>query len=248
MKKTTLRRLSALFATAVMAVSCGTMSTSAQAGTASMGLTETSAVAGKCVTVDLVLNTGNVCSGYNVDIEFDSELVLKSVQGVTASCQIENVVTLIEFTGAYLPDDEAVATLTFEVPEDAAEGQKYDIRIQKITNFCKDNEEFKNVITNNSSINVVESAKNVTNHKVYIDNQNKTEVALRGDANCEGRVDLYDAIAITKKMMGKEKFNQKQEFFADVNEDGKVDLYDTIAICMYSMASDKDNAWGEIIF
>lgn len=249
MKKTALRRLSALFATAVMAVSCSTMRLSAQAGTASITLTDATAVAGKFVTVDLTINTGNLCAGYNVDVVFDSDLELKKVEGVVSTCQIDNVVTLVNFTGTYFKDDKVLSTLTFEVPEDAEKGEKFDVRIQKIGNFCTDSCEFENVVINNSTIEVLEGAKEVTNHMVYVEegNTTSTEVALRGDVNGDGNVDLYDAILVTKKMMSIENFNKKQDFFANVNEDTAVDLYDAIGICRYGMASDKENAWGEII-
>ncbi len=249
MKKTTLRRLSALFATAVMAVSCSTMRLSAQSGTASITLTDATSVAGKFVTVDLMANTGNLCAGYNIDVAFDSDLELKKVEGVVSSCQIDNVVSLVNFTGTYFKDDTVLSTLTFEIPEDAEEGEEFDVRIQTITNFCTDSCEFENVVINNSTIKVLESAKAVTNYMVYVEegNTTSTEVALRGDANGDGKVDLYDAILVTRRMMSMEKFNKKQDFFANVNEDGAVDLYDAIGICRYGMASDKANAWGEII-
>ena len=85
---------------------------------------------------------------------------------------------------------------------------------------------------------------------VFVDENNNgtsTEVALRGDVNGDGKVDLYDAISLSNRMMGKEELNKKQEFFANVNEDSALNLYDVIGICRYGMASDKENAWGEII-
>ena len=84
---------------------------------------------------------------------------------------------------------------------------------------------------------------------VYIEEKGNTnaEVALRGDVNGDGNVDLYDAIMVTKKMMSMENLNKKQEFFANVNEDQATDLYDAISICRYNMSADKENAWGEII-
>lgn len=243
--KKTLKKMAALFATAIMAVSSSAIA-SAQSGTASIGLTDATAVAGKYVTVGLTMNTGNLCAGYNVDVEFDSALELVKVEGVAATCTIDNVVTLVNFTGTYFADDTVVSTLTFEVPEDAEEGTVYDVRIQKIGNFTTDKEEFENVVISNASIEVLESAKPLTNHMVYMEQGSTTEVALRGDVNGDGKVNIMDAILVSKKVMKIEKFDNKQNFFGNVNEDANVNLNDVIGICKYNMASDKDNAWSQI--
>lgn len=248
--KKTLRRMSALLATAVMAVSCGTMSVSAEETSAAVNLSDSVAVAGKFVTVDLTLESGNRCAGYNLDIQFDSELKLRRVEGVVTSCVIDNVVTLVNFTGTHFNDGVVMSTLTFEVPEDAEEGTIYDVTVSRVGNLCNGNiGEFDNVEITDSTITVLEAAKPVTNHMVYVEEKGNTntEVALRGDVNGDGKVDLYDAIMVSKKMMALENLNKKQEFFANVNEDDSTDLYDAIAICKYGMAKDRENAWNEII-
>ena len=119
--KKTFKRLSALLATAAMAVSCGTMSLSAEETSAVINLSDSVAVAGKYVTVDLTLESGNRCAGYNLDIEFDSELKLERIEGVVTSCVVDNVVTLVNFTGTHFQDGKVMSTLTFEVPENAEE-------------------------------------------------------------------------------------------------------------------------------
>lgn len=250
MKNTFFKRLSAFFATAVIAASCSTVMASA-ADTATMTLTDAKAIGGNLVSVDLMVNTNNRCAGYNIDIEFDSDLVLKKVEGVMTTCTIDNVVSLVNFTGTNFKDDKVLSTLTFEVPENVAEGTVYDVAVKNITNFCTDTEEFENVVINNSEIEVLESAKDkkVTNHMVYIEagDTTVTVVGIRGDVTGDGKVDLYDAISVAKQMMSIEKLDAKQSFFGNVNEDGKIDLYDVINICRYGLATDKDNAWGAII-
>ena len=164
------------------------------------------------------------------------------------TCTVENVVSLVNFTGTYFKDDKVLSTLTFEVPADASEGEEYDVRVKGITNFCTDTEEFENVVINNSTIEILESGdKGVTDHMVYVEEgaTTSTVVGMRGDVNNDGKVDLYDALAVAKQMMSIEELDAKQSFFGNVNEDGKIDLYDVINICKYGLAADK--SWGSII-
>lgn len=245
MKKFTFKRVAAFFATAIMAASCGTMTSFAD-DTASMTLTSANAFAGKSVTVDLTLETGDTCSGYDLSIEFDEELTLESVDGAFASEVNGNVVTVINFQGLPFKDGKACTTLTFEVPEDATAGEEFEVEVSRIGSFCTDSGEIEAPVVNNSKIKVLESAKPVTNHLIYVE-KNVEVVALRGDSNGDGKVDLYDIVRVTKSMMAIVTLDTQQAFFADVNQDGKVDLYDAISLCKYSMASDKENAWSEII-
>ncbi len=245
MKKFTLKKASALFATAIMAMSCGTMTSFAD-DSASMTLTSAKAFAGKSVTVDLVLETGDICSGYDITVEFDEELSLESIDGAFASEVNGNVISIINLQGVPFKDGKACTTLTFEVPEDSVAGEEYAVEISKIGSFCTDSEEIENPVINNSTITVLETAKPVTNHLIYVE-KNVEVVALRGDSNGDGKVDLYDIVSVTKSMMSVVTLDTQNAFFADVNQDGKVDLYDAISLCRYSMASDKENAWSNII-
>ena len=49
---------------------------SANQSTATLSLSDVNAIAGKLVTVNLTMETGNLCAGYNVDIEYDERLTL----------------------------------------------------------------------------------------------------------------------------------------------------------------------------
>lgn len=213
-------------------------------------LNDNQSVAGKLVTVDLSMNTNNLCAGYNLDIEFDERLELKNVEGVMTTCTIDNVVSIVNFTGTSFKDDKVLSTLTFKIPNDAATGSEYNVSIKNITNFCTDREEFENVVIDNSIITVLEGGeKEVSNHMVYVEegNTTSTQVSLRGDVNSDNKVDLYDAILVAKQTMNLETFDKKQSFFGNINEDDTLNLYDIIGICKYSMSSNKENAWGEII-
>lgn len=213
-------------------------------------LNDNQSVAGKLVTVDLSMNTNNLCAGYNLDIEFDERLELKNVEGVMTTCTIDNVVSIVNFTGTSFKDGKVLSTLTFKIPDDAATGSEYNVSIKNITNFCTDCEEFENVVINNSTITVLEGGeKEVSNHMVYVEegSTTSTQVSLRGDVNSDNKVDLYDAILVAKQTMNLETFDKKQSFFGNVNEDDTLNLYDIIGICRYSMSNNKENAWGEII-
>lgn len=57
-------------------------------------------------------------------------------------------------------------------------------------------------------------------------------IALRGDADYNDTMDLYDAIFIASTMIGIQSFSTDfHEFTCDYNTDGSVDLYDVIDMC-----------------
>lgn len=58
------------------------------------------------------------------------------------------------------------------------------------------------------------------------------KISMRGDANSDGKVDIYDAIFIAGYLINLNKFDSEfHEFAGDYNTDGSVDLYDTVEIC-----------------
>jgi hypothetical protein len=240
MKKNTLKKVSAFFTTAIMMLSCGSITSFADNSVATMTLTDSKTVAGETVTVDLVLNTDNRCAGYNIDVEFDEDLVLKNVEGVFSTCTIDNVVTLVNLTGTYFKDDTVVSTLTFEVPKDAEEGEEFNVRVSRIGNFCDADSEFENVSISNSTIEVLEADKPITNNMVFVSKTTTTTttlVALRGDINGDGKVNLYDAILAAQSIMSMAELDEKQSFFANVDENGSVDLFDASNICKLTMTA-----------
>lgn len=212
-----------------------------------INLSDAVAIAGNCLMVQLSLNTGDQCTGYNLDIEFDSCLTLKEVRGAMAYCVIDNVVTIVNFTGTYFPDDENLTTLIFEAPEDAEEGAVYDIGVKNVENLVgANNEEIEDVDVKNSTVEVIESTKEVTNHIVYV-KPNSVDVELRGDVNGDKNVDLCDAIKIIKYIMNMTNLTEKQLYFADVDQNGAVNICDAIAVCKYGMTEDKSTAWERIL-
>ena len=74
-----------------------------------------------------------------------------------------------------------------------------------------------------------------------IDTTLKTSISaarsLKGDLSGNGKIDLYDAIEISKYIMGLRTLTHTQEIIADYNYDGSVNLYDAIAISKHIMDS-----------
>lgn len=256
--KNTVKRISILASAFLMAVSsCFTAITASGAdksidltsGYASetINLSDAQVIAGNQVMVQLSLNTGNQCMGYNLDIEFDSRLTLKSVEGAMSWETIGNVLTIIGFSPVAFQDGRDIATLIFETPENAPEGAAYDIGVKSVDNLAGlEGNEIQEIEVKNSTVEVVESAKNVTNH-ISIKSAGRSALGLRGDSDDNGKVDVYDAIKIAKYMLKTEKLDGNAKIQADVNEDGQIDIYDAVNICKYTMAADKSNAWESII-
>lgn len=253
--KNTVKRISILASAFVMAASFLFSGMSASADKAvdmssgyaseTIQLSDAEAIAGNCVMVKLSLNTGGLCMGYNLDVEFDSALTLTNVDGAMAWEVNGNVATIVGFSATPYQDG-AVATFYFETPETAAEGSSYSIGISNVSDLATENGgEIEDVEVKNSVVEVVEGAKKVTNH-IDVSNGNG-KLGLRGDANNDGIIDLYDAIKVASYIINTAKLDGVEFRQADVNNDGIVDLYDAIGISEYMLSSDKANAWNVIL-
>lgn len=62
-----------------------------------------------------------------------------------------------------------------------------------------------------------------------------TASSVKGDISGNGKLDLYDAIEISKYIMGMRTMTSAEQSTADYNSDGAVNLYDAIAIAKYIM-------------
>ena len=65
------------------------------------------------------------------------------------------------------------------------------------------------------------------------------EVKIAGDVTCDGVVNLYDAIELSKCIMKDNNFSEEQLGVADYNADGNINLYDVIDIATLIM-EDKE--------
>ena len=210
------------FGVAAVMVLGNCLMVSANQSTATLSLSDANAIAGKLVTVNLTMETGNLCAGYNIDIEYDERLTPVSIEGAVATCQIENVITLVNFTGTYFADNKVYSSITFEVPMNVEVG------------------------TVNSKITVIEApAENsISTFVIFNEGSAEAEMGLRGDANNNGSVDVLDAIALCKEVMGNNNLKANEKFFGDVNQDGNIDLMDVINVCKFTLNTDKD--WNTI--
>ena len=221
---------------------------SANESVATLKLSDANAIAGKLVTVNLTMETGNLCAGYNVDIEYDERLTFHSVNGTVSDCRVGNVITLVNFTGTYFADNEIHSSITFEVPKDVEVGVEFKVnfKFRPTSNFCTDTAEFENRNLINSTITVIEApAENsISSYVIFNEGSKEAEVGLRGDANNNGSVDVLDAIALCKEVMGNKNLEANEKFFGDVNQDGNIDLMDVINVCKFTLNADKD--WNTI--
>ena len=221
---------------------------SANESVATLKLSDANAIAGKLVTVNLTMETGNLCAGYNVDVEYDERLTFHSVNGTVSDCRIGNVITLVNFTGTYFADNEIHSSITFEVPKDVEVGAEFKVnfKFRPTSNFCTDTAEFENRNLISSTITVIEApAENsISSYVIFNEGSKEAEVGLRGDANNNGSVDVLDAIALCKEVMGNKNLKANEKFFGDVNQDGKIDLMDVINVCKFTLNTDKD--WNTI--
>lgn len=70
----------------------------------------------------------------------------------------------------------------------------------------------------------------------------KIDLALvieKGDCTSNGVVDLYDAIAIAKNMLGTLSFTTEQKEIGDIDNNGKIDLYDCIEVAKLILQKKK---------
>ena len=234
------------FGVAAVMVLGNCLMVSANQSTATLSLSDANAIAGKLVTVNLTMETGNLCAGYNIDIEYDERLTPVSIEGAVATCQIENVITLVNFTGTYFADNEVYSSITFKVPMNVEVGTEFEVNFKTIRNFTTDTAEFEDYSLVNSKITVIEApAENsISTFVIFNEGSAEAEMGLRGDANNNGSVDVLDAIALCKEVMGNKNLKANEKFFGDVNQDGNIDLMDVINVCKFTLNTDKD--WNTI--
>ncbi len=246
MKKNIMVKVSAFLASAVMAISAGTMCASADEAQKAIELTSTETLAGKIANVDLNLISQDECEGYTIAVEFDSALEFKRVNGGAVYQQEGNIVYITGFT-PYSFKDGKVGSISFEVPEDAKENEVYDVRIMKVEDFGTLEGNYTDYTTKDAEIKVKEAATKTSNYMVFVTEINQEiniQMGMRGDVNNDGKVDIFDAIAVAQTTVGKTNVkSDAAKYFGNVNEDDNFDIFDAITIARYTTADD----WADVI-
>lgn len=67
----------------------------------------------------------------------------------------------------------------------------------------------------------------------YIIESNGAAEYINGDISGNGQIDLYDAIIISKYLLGMVELSEDEMNIADYNDDGNVNIYDAIGIAEY---------------
>lgn len=143
MKKNRLMKVVSILAAAIMTSSAAMTAVSADyteeaSVAASLTLQNVEAGAGEIVEVPLTMYSDNQCTLFDLSIEFDNRLEFVEADGAKA-CEYEeagkNFISLVRFEDTPYEDGSAVATVKFEVPEDAAVGEMFSIDFAQITTF-----------------------------------------------------------------------------------------------------------------
>lgn len=188
----------------------------------SVELTSTEALAGEKAEVKVVPTANNQCSNYEMLLEYDSRLTLEDedVNGANTSCIFEEdgkcFVSLIGYTTSTYADGEAMATLNFQVPEDAIDGEEFYVNIVQVSNLGTELYSFDKYTTTNAAITASSGCK--------------------GDANVDGKADVRDAALIARVCANpnaKDQITEKGEKLGDVDANSKLNVRDAAKIARY---------------
>lgn len=245
MRKNVLVKVSAVLTSAVMALSAGAFSASASASNAakksastySVELSNAETLAGKVVNVDLSLYSNNKCEGYTIAVEFDSALEFRRVNGGATYAQEGNIVLISGFTAETFKDGK-VGTLTFVAPEDAMDGETYDIRIADVSEFgTMDEPLFDGFTVEDSEVKVLCKATKTSNYMVFVsESEDEVVLGIRGDVNGDGVVNIFDALMVARSIMNVKGYelSDAAKYFANVDEGSNLNIFDAQKIAGYA--------------
>ncbi len=112
---------------------------------------------GENVSVEMVMNTNNLCSCYDVLVEYDARLDFESAVGAQATCDFEDggrkFISLVGYSTETFKDGETVVTINFKVPE-MAENDDYEVKFSEIKDFSTDVANFEDYKSNDTVITV----------------------------------------------------------------------------------------------
>jgi hypothetical protein len=209
-------------------------------------LQSVSGIAGENAIVKVVPYSDNKCECYDMLIEYDPALILTedSVKGAdSVSVYEENgrrFVAIVGYTTEAYKDGKAMATLNFELPENAKAGEQFNVRVAQLSNFATATTEipvdpkniFSAVITTAASAdsNMYKTYNKVENGEVV-----ETKVGLRGDINLDGVVNVRDASSTARYVATGDasKLTEEGLYYADVDENETVNIRDAAKIARF---------------
>ena len=113
-------------------------------------------------------------------------------------------------------DNTRLCTLRFKVKDEAVAGTySFDVTYSQVCCYNLEMEEYSSEMFTVNTLNVT-----VT-----------TPAVIKGDVNGDGKITVFDAIAILKHISETEMFTDTLE--ADVNNDGEITVSDSVAILKY---------------
>ncbi len=245
MRKNFMVRISAVLSSAVMAFAACAFTASAAESTHSdycIELSDAETLAGKVVNVDLNMYSNNECEGYTIAVEYDSALEFRRVNGDVTYSNYDNMVYITGFSTGTIKDGK-VGSITFVAPEDAMEGETYSVKIANVENFGTMSEPiFDGFTVENSDITVLGQATKTSEKMVYVEETStsiEVVVGVRGDFNNDGKVNIFDAVAVAKASTSKKvTVSASSQFFGNVNEDSSLNIFDAVNIARYSTNGD----------
>ncbi|NLZ45914.1 MAG: hypothetical protein GX896_04400, partial [Clostridiales bacterium] len=91
----------------------------------------------------------------------------------------------------------------------------------------------KNIAVGNNKFTITcKSAGGTTRNYVITISKDPASYSL-GDPSGDTKVNIYDAILVTRSINGNYTFNAEQQIAADANKDGKVNIFDAIYITRF---------------
>lgn len=226
--------------------------------TIGLELTDVTGINGGTAVVQLIPNSNNTCSSFDILIEYDSRLLLEDsdIAGASTFCIYnengKSFIALVGYANGFYADGEAMAALNFHLPYDCESNDEFEVKIADVAIFQTTYSSFK---TTDAVISVIKSLRPNDKYKDVMTflKYNKfgeiiaSYVGYRGDANGDNIVDIRDAAFIARCVAGRriDKIDEMNKFFGDVNEDGIIDIRDAALIARY--IAKRTDSWDDVI-
>lgn len=177
-------------------------------------LSDVTARAGDTAEIAVSLENNPGINAFILDVDYDEDVMtltdvkLEKAMGANACCS-ENAVAWAN--GEDVTADGKIMTLCFTVSDKAKEGD-YEVTLSyKEGNICNFDEEDVDFAVNSAYLTVSHAVK-----------------FLRGDVDCNGKVDAKDANLLKQKVIGNANLSEAGLLAADLDYDGKITAKDML--------------------